>query len=175
MTADGSGMSRLVIAVTVAGALIAGSCARGDTLGAEAAIEVMVLEGVDRGRATCVVRGLDGQLDLEKVAGIDVDLDDEELVMLAAATSACAPVLGDIGGVIGGDTLDPVSALAGQPDPDHRSAVEAMVDELVLGGLAANVGDCLVEEILASDDPAAALEGDEVLVGLLLDCDAASG
>lgn len=168
-------MSRLVIAVAVAGALLASSCARGDTFEPEAAIEVMVLEGVDRVRATCVVRGLDGRLDLAKVAGLDVDLDDEELVMLTVATSECTPTLGDAGGVVGGDSLDPVSALAGQPNLDQSSAVEVMVGELVLGGLDPSVGDCLVEKILASEDPDAALRGDEMLVGFLLDCDAVSG
>lgn len=167
-------MRRRAALAAVVGGLLVVACARTDTLGAEEAVEVLVLDGMSRDRAACMVLALDGELALEKITGLDTDLTDDELDLLSVAGAGCAPVFGTGGGVIGGDDtaqgFDPIAALADPQHHDPSAGVDELVDGLVLGGMDPGIGACLVERILAAPDPAAIVASDEQLSSLILDC-----
>ena len=162
--ADGSRMSRPsthprgarsappLAAVLVVISLLGPSCARSVTLGYEEAVEVLVLDGVDRARADCIVSALDGELDLAKVTGLDVDLDDDELALLASTSSRCAPALATTGGVVAGPS-SAGSALEAEPDGPVFD-IDAEVQRLDEEGLDPTIVDCLVVRLRASPDPA---------------------
>lgn len=145
-------------------ALLASSCARSVTLGYEEAVEVLVLDGLDRARSTCIVSALDGELDLAKVTGLDVDLDDEELAVLAATSAACAPALAATPGVLGGPPLTEASLEA--PTVDVETAVYRMVEQ----GLDPTIADCLIVRFRDYPDPAVAFADDVRFSGVVVDC-----
>lgn len=174
MTADGSTMSRRAMAALAVGVVIVGACARSETLGVEEAVEVMVLDGVGRDRATCIVYALDGELDLDKITGLETDLNDDELALLGGVASDCSPAYGGGGGVVGGEGLasafDPIAALADPQNQDPGADVDALIDGLVLGGMDPHIGACLVDHILADQDPGAIVASDDHLASLILEC-----
>ena len=151
-------------------ALGVSSCARSVTLGHEEAIEVMVLDGVDRSRAECIVSSLEDELELAKVTGLDVELDDEELHLLAVTSSRCAPALAANGGVVGGQPLDDPAAAAelaaAEAAVDVESAVARMVDE----GLDPTLAGCLLVRLGEVPDPSEILEDEVRLSGVVVDC-----
>ncbi len=162
--------SRGVLSILLAVlALVSSSCGRTVTLGHEEAIEVMVLDGVDRARATCIVTALAGSLDLEKITGLDVDLAEDELALLAATSSRCAPALAVTGGVVGGSGLSDPSLVAdgeGPGDFDVENAVYRMVEE----GLDPGLADCLIVELRIFPDPEEIVEDGLRLSELVVDC-----
>ena len=150
-------------------ALVASSCARSVTLGSEEAIEVMVLDGVDRARATCIVSALEHDVDLAKITGLDVDLTEEELALLASTSARCAPALAATGGVVGGSPpaepgLGETSGETGAIDVD--AAVYRMVEE----GLDPTLADCLIVALEVYPDSAEILADDVRLSGMIVDC-----
>lgn len=158
----------------VVSTLLAGACARAETLGYEEAIEVMVLDGVDRDRATCIVSALEGELPLAKVTGLDLGLDDAELSLLAATSARCAPALVTTIGALGGGTTalsgPDVAPAATTAPPDVEAAVYRMVDE----GLDATLAPCLIVAVDAHPDPGAVLDDPRQLSELIVDCRAGS-
>jgi len=150
-------------------AVVSSSCGRSVTLGHEEAIEVMVLDGVDRARAMCIVTALAGSLDLEKITGLEVDLEEEELALLAATSSRCAPALAVTGGVVGGSGLTDPSLVAdgeGPGDFDVESAVYRMVEE----GLDPGLADCLIVELRIFPSPEEIVADSLRLSELVVDC-----
>lgn len=150
-------------------ALVASSCARSVTLGYEEAIEVMVLDGVDRARATCIVSALEHDVELAKITGLDVDLTDEELAVLASTSARCAPALAATGGVVGGSLLgEPwLGEIPGETGPvDADAAVYRMVEE----GLDPTLADCLIVALEVYPDPAEILADDVRFSGMIVDC-----
>jgi hypothetical protein len=161
----------LVAVVTfVVMSLSSGGCARSETLGYEEAIEVMVLDGVDRDRATCIVSALEGELPLAKVTGLDLGLDDAELTLLAATSARCAPTLvtgvGSFGGGATTDAAPDVAPAATTAPLDVDAAVYRMVDE----GLDATLAGCLILAVDAQPDPRAVLDDPRHLSELIVDC-----
>jgi hypothetical protein len=150
-------------------ALSASSCARTVTLGYEEAVEVMVLDGVVRARATCIVSALENDLDLAKVIGLDVELTDDELALLAFTSSRCAPALATSGGVVGGSPLTEPSLameLAEGVAIDVQGEVYRMVEE----GLDPTLADCLIVELALYPEPAEILADDVRFSGMIVDC-----
>ncbi|MEM7142011.1 MAG: hypothetical protein AAF548_13375 [Actinomycetota bacterium] len=127
-------------------AIVAASCGRGTTLGPEEAVEVMVLDGVDRGRAVCIVDALHDDMDLAKVSGLDVSLDDDELRLLATTSAQCAPALALNGTMtIGGVPLSEATVAAEIAAAD--ATIEEQVDQLVAQGLEFAVGQCVLARL----------------------------
>ena len=155
------------ILVIVVG-LLGSSCARSVALGYEEAVEVLVLDGVDRARATCIVAALDGELDLAKVTGLEVDLDDEELAVLASTSSACAPALAATAGVVGGSQLAEASLEAelGASVIEVETEVYRMVEE----GLDPTIADCLIVRLRDHPDPAVVFADGVRFSGIVVDC-----
>lgn len=154
----------------VVSTLLAGACARAETLGYEAAIEVMVLDGVDRDRATCIVSALEGELPLAKVTGLDLGLDDAELSLLAATSARCAPALPTAGLV-----AEAGSGQAALPGPsgataDPTSQVRAEIDRMVRQGLEPSVADCVTVRLDGFADPAAVLQDPLRVSEIVVDC-----
>ncbi len=162
-------MSRPWIAFALAGVLVTSACSRGDSLDPVAAVEVLVLDGVDREQAVCVIDTVDGRLDLAKVTGLDVDLTPEELSLLAAATGNCRTAMVEYGGVLGGDVagLDPLRAGA---EANGDLGVERFVEDLVAGGLDTEVGVCVLDALLRSAQPEVDIADDRTVVSLMVDC-----
>jgi hypothetical protein len=148
---------------------VASSCARSVTLGYEEAIEVMVLDGVDRARATCIVSSLEEELDLAKVTGLDIDLDEGELAALAAASSRCAPALAAVGGVVGGSPLIETS-LAEELGDGVAVDVQAEIYRMVEEGLDPTLADCLIVGLSVYPEPADVLADDLRFSGMVVDC-----
>lgn len=158
------------LAIMVVMAVALSSCARSVTLGYEEAIEVMVLDGVGRTRATCVVASLDGQLDLAKVTGLDVDLDQDELDLLAETSARCAPALAAAGGVVGGPPLNEATIAAELAAAEAAVDVETEVYRMVEEGLDPTIADCLIVRLSVFPDPTE-IFGDAVrLSGYIVDC-----
>lgn len=159
------------IACALAGVLAVAACSRGETLGAAEAVEVLVLDGVERARAVCVVETLDGSLELAKVTGLDTDLDTDDVALLAAATTGCLPAVSGGGGVIGGSVRHggPIAAWA-DPLGHGGFGVERYVEELVAGGLDADVGACLLDGLLRTPNPDAVIVDDQRIVTMMVDC-----
>jgi hypothetical protein len=149
-------------------ALLGVSCARSVTLGSEEAVEVLVLDGIDRARATCIVSALEGELDLAKVTGLDVDLDEDELAVLAETSSRCAPALGASAGVVGGPSVteEDLEAELQVPVIDVETEVYRMVAE----GLDPTIADCLIVRLGDFPEPAAILTDDVLFSGIVVDC-----
>lgn len=165
-------MSRfLSVALLALVALLASACSRATTLGPEEAVEVMVLEGVDRSRALCVVRILDGQLELAKIAGITVDLTEEELALLSTTSSVCAPAYGTGGGVLGGSS-DLTEAMVAQQNAAARTRedLDSEVFALVDAGLDRSIALCLVSKLRVIDDPQEVLDDVAELARFIVDC-----
>ncbi len=154
-------------------ALAASSCARSVTLGSDEAVEVMVLDGIDRSWANCIVSALDGQIDLAKVTGLDVELEEEELRLLANTSDRCAPALAATGGVVGGPVpygSEPGEELEQEPVIDVEDSVYRMVDE----GLETAVAECLIVRLGLVPDPGAVLTDVVRLSELIVGCRAGS-
>jgi hypothetical protein len=163
-------VSRLAL-LAVLIALVASACARTETLGPDEAIEVMVLDGVNRARATCILATLDGQLDLEKVTGLDVDLDENELAMLSTASMVCAPALAGGGGIIGGSGFLDEEGIQAQHDAATlENRIEDRVYALVEEGLDPAIGNCLIAAVAVLDDPQTALDDVFNLSSMIVDC-----
>jgi len=151
----------------VALALLSGACSRGNKLDPSEAVEILVIDGVDRAQAVCLISDLAGKIPLEKVTGVDTDLTAEQIDTLAASSAACkVPITGG-GGVVGG--VDPASQLEGAgPSPDRN----ALVVDLVRGGMDPAVAGCLADATLGAPDPVAALADDQYRAKALLECEA---
>lgn len=151
-------------------ALVASSCARSVTLGYEEAIEVMVLDGVDRTRANCIVSALDGELDLAKVTGLDVELAEDELALLATTSSRCAPVLATSGGVVGGLPLTGATVGEDVGGSDGVIDVESEVFGMVQQGLDPTIADCVIVRLSVYPDPGEVLADDLRFSEIVVDC-----
>lgn len=153
----------------IAVALVVGACGRADTLGPEEAVEVMVLDGIDRGRAICIVETVGADIDLAKVSGLEVGLTDDELRLLAGTSAQCAPALALNGPVVlGQQPLDEAAVAASLAETNE--ALDAGVARLVDDGLEYVVGQCLAGRIDAMDDPHAAFADLTVRAEMIVEC-----
>ncbi|MEZ5244989.1 MAG: hypothetical protein R2707_07830 [Acidimicrobiales bacterium] len=144
------------------------SCARSVTLGSEEAVEVLVLDGVDRTRASCIVSALDGELDLTKVTGLDVNLDDDELALLARISSQCAPALAATAGVVGGSPLTEADLESELQTPTID--VEAELYRMVEEGLDPTIVGCLLVRLRDHPEPAVLFADDVRFSEIVVDC-----
>jgi len=158
------------VAAVVLLALLAGACSRGSELGPTEAVEILVIDGVDRVQAVCMVSDLAGKMPLEKVTGVNTDLSAEEIATLAASSAACKLPMAGGGGVVGGS--DPVGQLEGGGLVPDRSQ---LVADLVRGGMDPVVAGCLADSTLASVDPVAALGDEQYRANALLECESNPG
>jgi hypothetical protein len=153
------------LVVAVAALVVATSCGRADRLGGEEAVEILVLDGIARRQAECVVSDLEDRLELEKITGLDTDLSDRELAVLSASSAACAPVSPEVGGVAVDDPGEDLLLAAPIVDIDE------IVVGLVRGGLEAEIAACVGEQIEASPDSSTAATDDRFLSDSILVCD----
>jgi len=151
-------------------ALLTSSCSRSVTLGYEEAVEVMVLDGIDRSRASCIVSALDGQLELAKITGLDVDLSDDELRLLASTSGRCAPALAAAGGIVGGAPIDEASIAAANAAAAAEVDIDTAVYRMVEEGLDPTIAECLIVRLAGSLDPSAVLADEVQLSGIVVDC-----
>lgn len=134
-------------------ALVVTSCARSVTLGHEEAVEVMVLDGVSRGQADCVVSALDGQLGLEKITGLDVNLSDDELTLLGDTSARCTPLMAVSAGVLTtGQPMDEFSIAQQDGLVGGDLSLDDVVLKMIADGLEADIGDCLLVELELAPD-----------------------
>lgn len=105
---------------------------------------------------------LDGELDLAKVTGLDVDLDDDELALLASTSSRSAPALATTGGVVAGPS-SAGSALEAEPDGPVFD-IDAEVQRLVEEGLDPTIADRVVVRLRVTPDPAGSVRFSETVV-----------
>lgn len=149
-------------------ALVGSSCSRGSTLGPDEAVEILVLDGLGRAEATCLIDEIDDSLDLAEVTGVDGDLDSEELMVLFAASQACQPTAGASGGIVGSlDELNDLDELELVEPID----VEGVVAELLLGGLDPDVAVCVATILLTDLDPVFAVSDETRRLDAILACE----
>lgn len=170
MRGNATHVAAVLAAPVIVVAMMASSCARSVTLGYEEAIEVMVLDGVDRTRATCIVSVLDGQLALAKVTGLEVGLEDDELELLAVTSAACAPALAAPGGVVGGPPLNEATIAAEQAALDAAVDVETEVYRMVDEGLDPTLAECLIVELSVFPEPSEIFDDELQFSGIVVDC-----
>lgn len=156
-----------LVVVVVLG-LVAASCGRSTTLGPEEAVEVMVLDGIDRGRAVCIVETIGHEIDLAKVSGLEVDLTDDELRLLATTSNQCAPAIALNGPIVIGQGPLTEAQVAAEM-ANTAEAIEYGIARLVEEGLEYEVGLCLESRLESLDDPHDALDDvtrrSELIVG----------
>ncbi|MEM9203692.1 MAG: hypothetical protein AAGC53_18785 [Actinomycetota bacterium] len=151
---------------TIAVSLLAMSCSSGVDVSRDEAVELLVLDGVPRERAVCIVDGINGEVSLAKITGVDPDMSDDELTSLATASSACV-VLDPSTGVIGtGPAIDPDLSEGGELALD----IDAEIERLIVGGIERSVGECVRAALYATPDPIAALESDNFVSEALRIC-----
>ncbi|MEO0492972.1 MAG: hypothetical protein AAF081_06120 [Actinomycetota bacterium] len=142
-------------AVALGFGLLGAACAETVEVGRDEAVEVLVLDGVDRDRAVCIVDGIDGIVDLAKVTGVDPEITEDELADLASVSGSCTSPSEDGASIV--DRGSPEAQLDIAEGGGITAEVEARVATLVTGGLDPVVGECVGAALLAADDPAAAL------------------
>ena len=123
------------------------ACADDVEVGRDEAIEILVLDGIERDKAVCIVDRIEGEVALERLTGVDPEITDDELATVAAVTAGCR-IVGDEnptvvedepGGRVEGGLVD--------------AAVDERVDDLITGGLAPEVALCVGNAIRGSSDP----------------------
>lgn len=165
---------RLATVLLAAVVLVTATCSRGSDLDADDAVELLVLDGLERSDAECLVLEIGDRLDLAEVAGISGDLDADELSVLFEASRSCRPTtVGDSSGVIGGagGTLEELNDL-GESEEVATLDVEGIVAELLRGGLEPDTAVCVAMALLSSPDPAVAVSDDARKVDAIVACEA---
>ena len=152
-------MRHLVGLVLVVGLGVT-ACSDDVEVGREEAIELLVLDGVERDKAVCIVDRIRADVDLARVTGVDPAISDDELAQLAAVTAGCRIVGEEQPTVIDDDSSFGPGLLEGGSVDE---LVEERVADLTTGGLAPAVARCTGAAILASSDPAENLD-DETFV-----------
>jgi hypothetical protein len=141
-------------------------CSRGGDLTTDDAIEILVLDGVPRDQASCIVAQIGDAVSLEKLTGVDPTLEDEHIEVITAASAACSiRPDGDIGGVIGGDQI---AYEIERLNADVETIIQARIDELVTGGLDPIAAECLRMAALGEDDPLEAASNLDFLSDVLV-------
>lgn len=154
----------LILVVAVLGA----GCSRSSGLAPDDAVEILVIDGLARSEAECLVSELSGELSLAEVTGLEGDLDSDELSVLYEASRRCQPAAAaGAGGVLGAGTLAELDAIEGRDEVD----VEAMVAELLLGGLEPDVAVCVVSSLLAEPDAVSAIEDETRRIDAVVACE----
>ncbi|MEM9466150.1 MAG: hypothetical protein AAGA90_12295 [Actinomycetota bacterium] len=148
-------------------ATAAAGCAEDVSVSRNEAIEVLVLDGVSRERAECIVDGADGVLSFAKVTGVDAEISEDELADLARVSASCVFVDDTTAGVIGNDVAGLDEAEGGGLDVD----IEAEIERLVSGGLGRTVAECVGFAISVSPDPAVAAASDSFLAEAIRSCE----
>ncbi len=144
-------MSRLAVGgVIVITALLGAACSRGSGLGPAEAVEILVLDGLARAEAICLVDEIGDDLDLAEVTGVEGDLDSEELMVLFEASRRCQPTAGASGGIVG--SLDELSEL-GDLELVEDIDVEGVVAELFRGGLDPELAVCVATGLVDGHRP----------------------
>ena len=156
---------RIVALALVVGLALAG-CADDVEVGRDEAIEILVLDGIERDKAVCIVDRIEGDVAFERLTGVDPDITDEELETIAAVTAGCR-IVGDetptivedepVGGRVEGGLID--------------VAVEDRVDDLITGGLAPEVAMCVGAAIRGSSEPAAMVDDDNFVAEAIRVCE----
>ena len=152
--------------VFAAAIVLATACSENVTVGRDEAIEVLVLDGVSRERARCIVDGVDGIVGLAKVTGIDPDLTEGELADLARVSSSCVFVDETSFEVVEGEPEE-----LDEEEGDLEFDIDAEVERLVNGGIAPEVAKCVGVALSVSSDPAIAADSDSFLTETLRICD----
>lgn len=147
-------MRRLLAVVAVTATTVVG-CAEDVDVSRDEAIEVLVLDGVPRDRAVCIVDGIDGLVDLAKVTGVDPEINEDELADLASVSGSCVTSSDDTASVI--DANSPEAQLEISEGGGIEETIAERIETLVTGGLDPMVGECVGQAIAASSDPLASL------------------
>lgn len=156
--------------VIVITALLGAACSRGSGLGPAEAVEILVLDGLARAEAICLVDEIGDDLDLAEVTGVEGDLDSEELMVLFEASRSCQPTAGASGGIVSRsfDELSELDDLELVEDID----VEGVVAELLRGGLDPELAVCVATVLLTAIDPLIAVSDETRKIDAILACDA---
>ena len=141
-------MRRLLAVVAVAAMAVVG-CAEDVDVSRDEAIEVLVLDGVPRDRAVCIVDGATGVLSYAKLTGVEPEITSDELADLAGISAQCTVVDDTSAGVVSGDSGDLDTAEGGGLAVD----IDAEVERLIASGLAPRLAECVGEALESAVDP----------------------
>ncbi|GEM_PF-2545159 len=148
--------------------LAASACAGGVNVSDDEAVEILVLDGVVREEASCIVDSIDHTMDLAAVTGVSGTLSESDLSRLAAIAATCrVPV--DFGGGSTGD--EPEVALEVSEGGGTDEAIDAAIDGLLAGGLDRQIAECVRAIVSAADNPVAMVANPEFLAEAIRLCD----
>lgn len=136
--------------------MLAAGCGEDVSVSRDEAIEVLVLDGVPRDRAACIVDGADGVIELAKVTGVDADISEDELADLAGISATCVFVDDTGAGVIDAQPEGLGEAEGGGLGIDTDTEIE----RLITGGFEPAVARCVVEVVLTAPEPSEAAAND---------------
>lgn len=140
-------------------AILATGCGEEVTVSRDEAIEVLVLDGVPRDRAACIIDGADGVIPFARVTGVDTDISEDELTDLAGISAACVFVADTSAGVISGQAEGLGEAEGGGLGLD----VDTEIERLITGGFEPAVARCVVEVVLSAPEPTEAAANDSFI------------
>lgn len=156
--------------------LVVTSCARGGGIGGEEAVELLVLDGLERRVAECVVTMVKNELELPEVTGVSGSLDSDELQILLEASAACRPAAGvSSEGTFGGPSLstdlDALELL--DSEMELLDATEVVAD-LMRGGYDPDLTICVANTLFQAPDAAIAVTDETRQLDAMLACEAAA-
>ncbi len=173
--AVGSGTRPIGRRPTVVGlaivALLGAGCSRSSTVGADEAIEILVIDGLDRTEAECLVEAVQDDLDLAEVTGVSSGLDTDELAVLFEASRSCRPAPAGTTGPVD----DPVDALNDLDELEDLDPLDVgdVAGELLRGGVDPDLAVCVATLLLRSDDEVDSVSDETRKIDAIVVCEAA--
>ena len=161
-------MRRLLAAVVPL--VLVAACGDPVEVGFEEAIEILILDGLDRQEAECIVGRADGVIDLARVTGVEPEITEEELATLATISSSCRSVVVDDATIAGGQE-GPTGSFGLVEGATVEQTIEQYVQSLVTGGLDPAVGPCVETALLGARDPIDAMRDPTFVAEALRLCD----
>jgi hypothetical protein len=157
-------------AVVAFAVVVGGACSRGSDVGPDDAVEILVLDGLDRDEASCLVAEIDDRLDLREVTGLGGDLDSEELTTLFEASRSCQTAAPSASAGVVGGSGGGLERLIEAVDEESLD-VEGVVAELLRGGLHPDVAVCVATTLLSSADPVVAVSDEARKIDAIVACE----
>ena len=154
----------------------ASACSEVVEVSPQEAVELFVIDGLERTEAVCIVNSLGPDVDLARMTGVVDGITEEQLMTLAQLGAECRSAL-VIESEPAPDTTE-LDAMEGNDFESYEDFAEEFeadfiaerLDQLVRGGLDASVAVCIEELLELEDAPIDQLNDSSFLAGALSRC-----
>ena len=154
----------------------ASACSEVVEVSPQEAVELFVIDGLERTEAVCIVNSLGPDVDLARMTGVVDGITEEQLMTLAQLGAECRSAL-VIESEPAPDTTE-LDAMEGNDFESYEDFAEEFeadfiaerLDQLVRGGLDASVAVCIEELLELEDAPIDQLNDNSFLAGALSRC-----